>query len=572
MKRFAFAPMLALAACTTTTDPVVVEQAPPRSTEVQLLAINDFHGRLEAPSRSMTATLEDGSVIEVPVGGAAYLAGAMDALDTGTSIRVAAGDLIGATPLPSALFLDEPSIEAMNILGLQYSALGNHEFDEGVEELLRIAEGGCETYTEQVPCALDGSYEGADFLYMAANVFTEEDETLMPATAVHDVGGRRIGFIGMPLAGTPRLVAPNRVDGLRFANEVETANALVASLNSQGAETIVLLLHEGGYIEDGGFDDCVGLSGPVADMLPVLDEAISVIVSGHSRGPYNCRVAMPSGIGERVLTHGGAYGVIVSDIRLEFGEAGFIGARAENILVQGDAFVDADGRRIAPSDLLPRFAPDAEMEALVDRVVEAAAPQSRRIVGTLGGAVAGEQAGYLIADSQFAATAAQKNGAADFAVMNPGGVRSGFVPGQDGTITFGQAFEVQPFGNSLMTVTLTGAEIKNVFEQGIRHTEDGSFATLLRPSWQLSYAYDMSRPDGENIVWIKLNGETISPEKEYRVTTNNFIANGGDGFTLFLEGRDRTGAGSDIDAITAWLADGRDVPELGRIINLTPTP
>lgn len=575
MRRFApLSLALVLAACSAT-PPVENPPLPLAETEVQLLAINDFHGRLDAPMEAVPVTLPDGSTVRVPAGGAAYLAGAIKGLRTETSITVAAGDLIGATPLSSALFLDEPTIEALDLMGLQYSALGNHEFDKGPNELLRIVNGGCEKHTNLDPCRLQ-PHDGADFTYFGANVTRPDGSFLLPTSTLHDFGAVQLGIIGLPLDDTPMLVAPNLVEGLSFADEAESANALVAGLKAQGADSIILLIHEGAY-NDGRWDDpeaCTGLSGPVLDIHQRLDPAISVIVSGHSHNAYDCSLPMPGGAGERLLTSAGRYGAMLTDIRMTFRGEELVTLAADNLVVQGDSFTDRDGRQVVPSNALPRFAPDPQVAALVERTVRAAEPMANRVVGALSGAAPDHPndlespAANLIADAQLAATRAPENGGAQLAFINGGGVRTSLVPGPGGAVTYGQIFEVQPFGNTLMTVTLTGAELKQLLEQQFVSARGEDQEYHLIPSSNFRFAYDLSRPQGERIVSMMLDGKPVDPAADYRVTANNFIANGGDGYTVLKQGRNRTGAGLDLDAVIAWLADGRDPPEVGRIRKL----
>ncbi|WP_265562287.1 bifunctional metallophosphatase/5'-nucleotidase [Sphingomicrobium arenosum] len=564
---------LAVAACSSTppieTGPVV--------TEVQLLALNDLHGRLEAPEEAVSVTMADGSVATVPAGGAAMLAGALKQYRTGASMTVAAGDLIGATPLASALFLDEPTIEALDLMGLEYSALGNHEFDKGVPELLRIQNGGCDQFTDRAPCALDGSFDGADFTYMAANVFLPDGTNLLPDAFVKDFGAVQVGVIGLPLVDVPGLVAPNLVDGLVFTDEAEAANALVPRLIAEGADTIVLLIHQGARgVERWDDKGCAGLSGDVLPIVEKLDPAISVVVSGHTHFSYTCTLPMAGGEGERLLTSAGRYGAFFTDIRLEFVGEELVAKRADNVVVQGEAFVGRDGETIAPDPRLPLFNPDPAVEALVARTVGAAREQMDLVVGRLSGPAPDHPDDYespvanLIADAQLASTRAQGRGGADIAFINGGGVRAALVPGVNGHLTFEQIFTVQPFGNTLMTMTLSGAQLKALLEQQFMTAEGETREYHLIPSGNFAFAYDMTRPAGDRVVWMRLDGEDVDPSRDYRVTANNFIAAGGDGYTVFKQGRDVTGGGNDLDALVAWLADGRAVPAVGRITDLTP--
>ena len=576
MRRLALLTLpLALAACTSG-EPLMVEQAPPQRTEVQLLAINDFHGRLEASGDFVPVTRADGSTFNVPLGGAAYLSGAIKSLRTDKSITVAAGDLIGATPIASALFLDEPTIEALNLMGLEYSALGNHEFDKGVEELKRIQDGGCMQFTPLTPCGLGKPYEGADFTYLGANVFAPDGTNLFPDAVIHDLGDVQVGIIGLPLSTVPSLVAPNLVDGLRFGDEAGTVNALVPRLLADGADAIVLLIHQGAYSQRWDDETCAGISGPVLDVVERLSDEVDVVVSGHTHNAYTCTLPKGNGGGDRLLTSAGRYGNAVTDIRLSFDGETLVSSQATLVLAQGDPLISRDGKAIIPSNELPRYLPDPEMMELVHRTVTAAGPQAGRIVGSLDGTALDDPddfespAANLIADAQLAATRSPDRGNADLAFINGGGVRAAIVPASDGSVSFGALFTVQPFGNTLMTVTLTGAQLKALLEQQFVDADGNDEHYHLIPSGNFAFSYDLTRPAGDRVVAMTLDGEPIDPARDYRVTTNNFVANGGDGYTLFREGRDRTGAGNDVDALVAWIADGREVPAVGRITNLTP--
>jgi 5'-nucleotidase len=568
MNKFALAalPLALLTACTTTPR----QAAGP--VEVQILAFNDFHGNLEPPN--MTVPAADAPV---PAGGAAYLANTLKQVRTLNSITVGAGDLIGASPIGSALFLDEPTIKALTMAGLEFSSVGNHEFDKGAAELKRMQQGGCEKHTNRQPCAIE-PFAGAGFQYLAANVVSQDGKTLFPGTAIKQVGGVKIGFIGMTLKETSTLVTPSGVAGLTFADEASTANALVPGLKAVGANTIVLLIHQGASIT-GRFDDpsCPGLTGDILPILDRLDPAIQLVVSGHTHNAYICRVPGPGGT-SRLLTSAGKYGVLITDIRLTFDRAGgtLTGEKGEFVIVQGEPIQGA--RLTAPLVLSHRVFPaDPEVAGLIARYREAASGAANRTVGRLAGPlmkgsdIIESQAAGLIADAQLFVARDPNRGRAEFALMNNGGARTDLLPAADGTVTFGQIFAMQPFANYVVTKSYTGAEIKAVLEQqfasGSNTVEQPN---LLTPSANFRFSYDKSRPAGQRITAMSLNDKPIDPAKTYRVSVNNFLAWGGDNFTLLAPGRDPVDAGLDLDATEAYLATNPPVPELGRITDITP--
>ena len=561
--------VMLLAGCATTPRPA---PAPPGPVEVQILAINDFHGNLEPPNQTVPAA--DGAV---PAGGAAYLATALKQARTPNSVTVAAGDLIGASPISSALFLDEPTIKALSMAGLELAAVGNHEFDKGSAELLRMQHGGCEKLATRQPCAVE-PFAGAGFQYLAANVIGQDGRSILPGTAVKAIGGVKIGFIGMTLKETATLVSPSGVAGLRFEDEVATANALVPGLKAAGVSTIALLIHQGAAITGSYYDQsCPGLSGDILPLLPRLDPAIQLVVSGHTHNAYICRVPMPGG-GTRLLTSAGKYGAIVTDIRLTFDRPGgrLVGEKGEFLIAQGAPIQTS--RLTAPLVTSHTVYPaDPAVGALVARYREAAAGAANRPIGRLGGTVlkgsdSGEsQAAGLISDGQMFVARDPRRGNADFALMNNGGARTDLLPAADGTVTFGQIFAMQPFANNIVTKSYTGAEIKAVLEQQFdsgRNTV--AQPNFLTPSSNFHFAYDRSRPAGQRIVSMTLNGQPIDPAKTYRVAINNFLASGGDNFTALAVGRDAADGGLDLDATEAYLATNPPVPALGRITDKTP--
>ena len=564
-----FACSFLLAACVSTPRRAPIATGP---VEVQILAINDFHGNLEPPNLTIPAA--DGAV---PAGGAAYLASALKQARTPNSVTVAAGDLIGASPITSALFLDEPTIKVLSLAGLELASVGNHEFDKGSAELLRMQKGGCEKHTNRQPCAVE-PFAGAGFQYLAANVVAQNGQTLFPGTAIKQVGGVKIGFIGMTLKETATLVTPSGVAGLTFTDEAATANALVPGLKAAGADTIVLLIHQGGSTT-GRFDDpaCPGLSGDILPILARLDPAIRLVVSGHTHNAYICRLPMPGG-GTRLLTSSGKYGSIVTDIRLTFDRPGgtLTGERGEFIIAQGEPIRTA--RLTAPLVAAHKVFPaDPEVGALVARYRQAAASAANRPVGRLGGTVlkgssgTESQAAGLISDGMLFIARDPNRGDADFALMNNGGARTDLLPAADGTVTFGQVFALQPFANNIVTKSYTGAEIKAVLEQQFASgTNSVAQPNMLTPSANFRFSYDKSRPAGQRIVAMTLDGQSIDPMQTYRVAINNFMASGGDNFTLLAGGSDPADGGLDLDATEAYLATNPAAPQLGRMTDLTP--
>ncbi len=559
-RRLAALPALALAAAaatagvTTTTAAAAPKRAPkgPPPVELQLLALNDFHGQLEPPTGSgsrlpgFPADEKDPSVNAF--GGAEYLATQVRQLEADTkrknTVTVAAGDLIGATPLLSAAFHDEPAIESLNRIGLDYASVGNHEFDEGAAELLRIQHGGC----HPVDGCADPSmpYSGADFQYLSANAFvTATGKPLLPPYAIHRVQGVKVGFIGMTLEGTPSIVTPSGVAGLRFADEAETANHYAAELRGKGVETIVVLLHEGG-VQTGAtdVDGCKDLTGPITQIVPQMSEAIDVVVTGHTHQAYNCV------LDGRVVTSASSAGRLVTDIDLTIDRrtGDVLTAKADNVPV------------------VRTVAADRAQTALIARYRELIGPIAGEVVGTAAELIgrtpvapSGEFAlGNLIADAQLAAT---RDKGAVAALMNPGGVRADLTPGD---ITYEEAFSVQPFGNFLSTITLTGAQLDCVLEEQYARARP----TVLQPSSTLTYTLTTSARagtaadpcSGEKISGIEIDDEPVTETGTYRITVNNFLADGGDGFTQLRLGTARQDtAGDDLAAFVTYLTANRPV-------------
>jgi 5'-nucleotidase len=542
---------LCVAACTT----IQPQQAAAPPVEVQILAFNDFHGNLETPP-PVEVTEADGSKRMITSGGAAHLAAALAGLRAGhpETVTVSAGDTIGASPLISANYLDEPTIDAMNLLGLEYNSVGNHEFDKGVPELTRMQSGGCAKYTRRTPCALE-PFAGARFHYLAANVVDADGKTIFPPTGIKrfetPVGPITIGFIGMTLKGTKQLVTPSGVRGVTFTDEAETANALVPKLKAQGADAVVLLIHQGGklplFTTGNG---CDGLYGDILPILPRLDPAIATVISGHSHWAYICRGTQQ--VAGRLLTSAGKYGYFVTDLRLRFDPSThrLIGQDAANIVV-------GNGER----------GDDPAVKSLVGRYATAIAPVANQVIGRLtatatkNGDESEGPAADLVADSMLAAT----NGAAQIALVNATGIRVD-LPGGD--VKYKDAFTMMPFGNNLVVMSLTGAQLKTVLEQqyAVPLRPNKTLPAALAPSAGFTYAVDMKRPEGSRVSDLRLDGKALDADGRYRVVVNNYMASGGDGLTGFTVDPNPTDTGIiDLDALVAWIAKGQSPPTPNRI-------
>jgi len=545
-------PLLALAACATTPPGV----AGPRAEQIQILALNDFHGNLEPTGT--TSYSDAGERREEQLGGAARLGAALASLREGQehSITVAAGDLISASPLSSAHFLDEPTIMALNRMGLELASVGNHEFDRGTAELRRMQQGGCEKFTSRQPCQLDSPFEGARFTYLAANVLDDTGGTLFPGTSIKSFGSVRLGFVGMTLKETATYVSPAGTRGYHFADEAETANAAAERLLAEGADAVVLLIHQGGEVDPTfNVEGCPGLSG---DILPILDRLspdIRLVISGHTHAAYVCEVAGPDGT-ERLMTSAGRYGNFVTDLRVEVDPSSnaVLGMSARNVPVSA-----ASGEQ-------------ADIAALVTRYVDATRPLAERRLGTVRGSSewAGGDTdsplGNLLTDAQLAATQGAAVGGAELALLNSGGVRSRLEPAADGAVTYGQLFALQPFGNTLVVVELTGARLRELLEQQFTDEAPARIRTsLLIPSRGFTYAYDRGRPAGERIVEMRLNGQPVEPGRPYRLTVNNFLASGGDGFSVLASAPVVAEGGVDLDALEAFVAPGVTFPQADRV-------
>ena len=547
---------------------------------LRLIGINDFHGNLEPASLNLT--LQDpqdaSKTVRVPAGGAAALAGMVQTLRAGAphSLMLSGGDLIGASPLVSTLFKHESTIEVMNKIGLEVNAVGNHEFDAGTTELKRIAQGGCATTEPDsavTSCGLE-AYRGAKFPLISSNVLDAQGKTTLAPYVVKRYAGIPVGIIGAVTHTTPSIVIPSGVAGLRFIDEAEGVNRAAKELKAKGVKAIVAVFHEGGELgtgaKRGDWNDtsCPEKSGPIFEIASRLDPSISVIFSAHTHQGYRCLVD------GRTIISGTSYGrgISVIDVALDRKTHTIVPAltRSINLPVVNDATDPAVRERFAAAspapygDVLRNTKSDPEIAAMVARYSAVVAPKANRPVGTVTGPFmrgakdVDSAAGRLIADAQLAATRAPEVGGAQIAFMNWGGIRSDLEckSAPPCTVTFGQVFTMQPFGNSLVTMTLTGVQLKNLLES----QHKGSETTMLQPSEGLSYTWQADAIVGDHVRELKLDGEPIVADKPYRITVNSFMAEGGDGFVTLTKGTDRRGGGQDLDALLAYLKAGERAP------------
>ena len=545
--------------------------------KLDLLAFNDFHGQLEV----VPSTSSSGRINNTPAGGGAYLAALLEAERAksraagATPITVAAGDLIGASPLLSAAFHDEPTIEAMNMMGLQVASVGNHEFDEGWRELLRMQNGGClddgEGQNGADSCPGGKTFEGADFTYLGANVVWKdpaghESPTVLPPVKVMNVKGEKVAFIGMTLEATDTIVSPAGIQEIDFTDEVETANALVPGLRKKGIKSIVVLLHEGVQPADPtAYNDCPNVSGPGLAIAQNLSPEIDAVVSGHTHQPYNCVVEDPNG-NPRLFTSASSFGRILSKlhflINAKTGDIVRPAAFASNMIVQNT------GNAAADQGILDLIALYTELVAPIrDEVIGHIDPLgtvSQSISRTADANGGDSPLGNLIADAQKADTTIDDNGAPVIALMNPGGIRADLLENAAGDVTYGAAFAVQPFNNLVASIDLTGAEIKAILNQQWNGGNEGTNRKILQVSG-LSYTWDLSQallPDADALVGDVMVDDDGNPDTAmvpledgatYRVAANNFIMDGGDNFTGFSAGENRLTGGLDIDSLREYL-------------------
>ena len=540
--RFVVLAAAALATTALTSAPASAGTRPDPTTDVRIIGFNDFHGNLEPPSGSGgRVVLSNGTTVDA--GGAAYFATHVKQLrsQVRNSLVVSSGDNIGASPLTSALFHDEPTIDFLNQIGVSASVVGNHEFDEGYKELQRMQFGGCHPTDG---CQFQTSFPGAKFPFLGANVtFDNGVPALLPFT-VKFVDGVPLGIIGVTLKDLPSVVTPDAIKGLKFGDEVKAIDQTANLLDFFGVKAQVVLMHQGDNTEVEGPDDCKLRPGPAAVIAQTATSKVDAFFTGHSHQQYNCVINDPAGQ-PRPVIQSSSFGRLLSvvDLKLDKRTRDVVrsATKAHNEIVTRDV------------------TPDPAATALVNDAKTKSGPIANRQIGTItadlpaAGNAAGESSlGDVLADAQLAGT--QSNNAV-IAMTNPGGIRADLTfksspNGEgDGVVTYGEAFTVQPFSNIMQTITLTGANLKNVLEQQWT-------ATTTRPlqiSSSLHYTYSKSAAIGSRVQNITVNGMPVTPEATYRVSVNNFLAAGGDGFTELTKGTNLAGGPVDLDALVAYL-------------------
>jgi 5'-nucleotidase len=603
--RLSFAAVISVATATVLGVPAVADAAPkPKPAKqpipVQLVAMNDFHGRISltagADSQQITAPGPDGTYgtsdddVEI-VGGSANVSATVQRVQQSfrdqhgadaASYFVAAGDLVSATPFESAVFKDEPTIEVLNAMGLDVSSVGNHEFDRGTEELRRISGATDDSFTDDVvacPETLNGEpfvvgtdgcfgngeghdFHGAEFPYLAANVLDKATgEPMLPPYQVYEVGGgHRIALIGVVTETTPDIVDAAGIADVQVIDEAEAVNKYVPQLIRQGIKAIGVLVHEGGQ-QDGSQkanpNGCDTLSGPIVDINDRLHDQVDLVVSAHTHSAYNCMLPSAEGT-PRLVTSAGYYGRLVSDIRLMI--------KPQN----GD--VDRNATYSATNVPVTRENPDAEVQSIVDYWFAKSAVTGSRVVGVASADITNaassqrpfeQPIGNLVAQAQLEALQSATYGFPEIALMNPGGVRTNIIKGD---ITYREVFDVQPFGNYTGAMDLTGAQLDDLLEEQYQHDPDGASGSnnagpanrraTFGTSEGFAWSYDLRQPYGNRVPdhLITLNGVTIDPDTTYRVAVNSFLAPGQDGFATFANGTNYVTGPVDVYALENYIA------------------
>ncbi|AIY43806.1 5'-nucleotidase [Collimonas arenae] len=525
-----------------------LQSLPPNApVTINLVAINDLHGHLEAETKSF-ASVADANPRKLKVGGIDTIGGALNAwrAEDPQLLLVGAGDLIGASPALSSIWADEPTIDALNQLKLRVSSVGNHEFDQGTTELLRYQHGGCQSNRPDKACHYEDTFPGAQFSYLAANVIVNDSgRPLLPPYRVEQVRGVKIAFIGAVVRETEKMVSADGIANVHFIDEANAINQWVPEIKAQGVSAIVVLIHQGGETPE-PFDkpDCSQLRGPIVDIVKRLDPAIKLVISAHSHNGYTCQVD------GRTVTQGESFGHMLTRISLTIDPRG--ASLPEKITAISARNVLMDPQRFAPDPALAGFLKKLEARSkvvLAQPIARIAVPHIDKQINDAGESPLGD----VIADSQLAAT--RKLGA-QIALINHKSIRENLESGAGGS-NYAQVAATTPYGNTLVLLSLSGKQILALLEQQSWLDQDrpgGRF--MLQVSHGLSYRWDARQPLGQRVVpgSVTLNGVVLDPKKQYRLSVNSFIAQGGDGFSLLTQGTDRIDTGiNDLDALSLYL-------------------
>ncbi|MEJ5867373.1 ExeM/NucH family extracellular endonuclease [Pseudokineococcus sp. 5B2Z-1] len=522
-------------------DPVVVgvdvaDAAVDDVASLQLLDINDFHGRL-GEAVALSGTVEQQRERD----------------DVDGTLVLSAGDNIGASPFVSAVQADEPTIEVLNEMGLQVSAVGNHEFDRGIDDLLgRVG--------------VDGESGLADFPILGANVYDEAGEPLLPEYSIQDVDGVSVGVIGVVTQETGSLVSPSGIRGVVFGDPVEATNRVVGELTDgvgDEADVIVLSAHEGNPLgeDEQTLEEALAADTAFARIVTGVSPEVDAIFTGHTHRVYAWEAPVAGG-GTRPVIQTGSYaanlGRIVLDVDRTTGEV-------TSSTVEEVPLTDAPADELTAA--YPRTAEVAETVAAAEAFADEVGSE---VIGSVTGDItraftdAGVEdrgsyssLGGLVADTYVYGTTLRPVEDADLGLVNPGGLRADLLYGEDGVITLAEANAVTPFANDLVVVPLTGAQLVEVLEQQWQPATASRPFLALGTSRELTWSYDPQAPRGEHVLVdsIRISGEPIDLDATYRVATNSFLASGGDNFTTFAEGAIELTGLIDFDSFEAYLRE-----------------
>lgn len=513
--------------------------------EVNLAAINDFHGNLQASTFRFADPAVAGGEVKLKAGGMGPLSGVLAELreQDPQLLLIGAGDMVGGSPPISSMWADEPSLKALDLMGMRFSVVGNHELDHGKAELQRQVDGGCQSARAEQACQFDKQYQGAGFPYISANLMDKQTgKTLFPGYHIEQAHGAKIAFVGATLRSVASYVSAKSMDGLYAIDEAEAINALLPELRKQQVDAVVAVIHQGGETPE-RFDkqNCSQLSGDIVDVVNRLDPQIRVVVTAHTHQGYLCR------LGDKLVTQGSSFGRLLTHLTLSVDtrKHQLLGIQARNLVV--------DAQRYKASPEIAKLQSEVEARSQAQLGKPLARLAAREVSRTVN--AAGESAmGDLIADSQLAATRAL---GAQAALMNLGGMRMDIVldEGQE-QVNYAQVASVQPFNNSLSILTLSGVQLRQLLEQ---QWQDGSMGFYpLQPSASLTYRWDSSRPRGQRILAesLMLDGQLVQDEQDYRITVNSFLADGGDNFSVLGQARERLDTGlNDLEALIAHLQE-----------------